>query len=410
MTGRVAEFHRSGLNPPSLSPPCPGLSGQLRIDWSPGKVYDSPKMAAPSAEAQIDFLQKLQRLLREGSFTASYKFALLQALCDLAVDHGDDSGDSLRLPTQAIGQRFIQYYWRQTDPYTARGSSATAERLLQNTDRQAKVVRLIAEVRGVQTLPDLQNDKRAWPKLLNRVTRVVEQYPLQRLQTIGGERFDFLYQIRQEAHEIELRPGVAFCLRRFHGLIQELVRAAWLGFIGRIEANKKLLGQPEELSDFLFGTERADLSTCKHVLEQFEDCCFYCQVPLRGRGVVDHFVPWSLYSNDLGHNFVLTDPRCNGRKSNLLASGRHLAHWERRLEDSGADLGTAFSAAGVVHDLRASQSVTKWAYEQAEASDAQVWEGGGKTTVSLDANWRALLVAPKPRVLMAAEEKTEWKQ
>ena len=44
--------------------------------------------APPSAEQQLAFLTKLQRLFAEGDFTATYKFALLIALSDLAVELG----------------------------------------------------------------------------------------------------------------------------------------------------------------------------------------------------------------------------------------------------------------------------------------------------------------------------------
>ncbi len=41
------------------------------------------------------FCANMQRLLSEGLFVASYKFALVHALDDLAVLKGDDSGDPL---------------------------------------------------------------------------------------------------------------------------------------------------------------------------------------------------------------------------------------------------------------------------------------------------------------------------
>ena len=56
--------------------------------------------APPSAEQQLAFLTKLQRLFAEGDFTATYKFALLIALSDLAVELGADDGGELPLATQ----------------------------------------------------------------------------------------------------------------------------------------------------------------------------------------------------------------------------------------------------------------------------------------------------------------------
>ena len=51
--------------------------------------------APPSADQQLAFLTKLQRLFAEGDFTATYKFALLIALSDLAVELGADDGAEL---------------------------------------------------------------------------------------------------------------------------------------------------------------------------------------------------------------------------------------------------------------------------------------------------------------------------
>ena len=61
----------------------------------------------PTADEQIAFLVKLQRLLDEGLFVASYKFALLLALADLSVENGDDSGAALVLSVEMIAEKFI---------------------------------------------------------------------------------------------------------------------------------------------------------------------------------------------------------------------------------------------------------------------------------------------------------------
>ena len=45
----------------------------------------------PTSDEQIRFMVNIQRLLDEGLFTASYKFALLLALAVLSIEQGDDS-------------------------------------------------------------------------------------------------------------------------------------------------------------------------------------------------------------------------------------------------------------------------------------------------------------------------------
>ena len=61
---------------------------------------------APTPEEQVQFLRNVQRLLAEGLFAASYKFALVHALADLAVLKGDDSGAPLEIDTKEIAARF----------------------------------------------------------------------------------------------------------------------------------------------------------------------------------------------------------------------------------------------------------------------------------------------------------------
>src|SRR6516165_8698076 len=86
----------------------------------------------PTPEEQVGFLRNIQRLLAEGSFVASYKFALLHVLADLAVLKGEDSGAPLDLDTRDIAAKFVELYWRQCRPFHA-GSQATSLILQQNT-------------------------------------------------------------------------------------------------------------------------------------------------------------------------------------------------------------------------------------------------------------------------------------
>jgi hypothetical protein len=57
-------------------------------------------MPEPAPQEQIQFLINIQRLLDEGLFVASYKFALLLALADLSIETGDNSGDPLSLSSR----------------------------------------------------------------------------------------------------------------------------------------------------------------------------------------------------------------------------------------------------------------------------------------------------------------------
>lgn len=100
----------------------------------------------PSPEDQIVFLQQLQRLFDEGEFTATYKYALLLSLAEIAVEHGDDTGAPLELPMTTIGEKFAELYWRQAAPYQSGYSGTQSGILSQNLGTQAAVVRLLTPV------------------------------------------------------------------------------------------------------------------------------------------------------------------------------------------------------------------------------------------------------------------------
>ena len=105
---------------------------------------------------------------------------------------------------------------------------------------------------------------------------------------------------------------------------------------------------------------------------------------------MDHFIPWSKYSVDLAHNFVLAHSSCNGEKSNYLPALPHLSQWMRRNVENISTLEQAFDRQGLVHNLNASVHVARWAYEQAELSGASLWSSK-KTFCNLEPGWRELI-------------------
>ena len=73
-------------------------------------------VTTPDSDEQVKFLVNIQRLLAEGLFVATYKYALLMALADIAVEKGRDDSSELEISTRLIAEKFIVYYWRQCSP------------------------------------------------------------------------------------------------------------------------------------------------------------------------------------------------------------------------------------------------------------------------------------------------------
>ena len=339
----------------------------------------------PSAEEQLKFLHKIQRLLDEGQFTSTYKFALLIALADLSVEKSDGYGGELILNSREIAEKFIQLYWRQVIPFPAMKGEGGV--LFQNTDRQAAIINRIT-IDHSQTaggLMSLMGNRAEYRKLVTDVAGTVRDMPLWRLQRIGNQMDDFLYENTGKGGQITLRPGVAYCMRQFHGQIIAMVQGVWVQWMRKIRKNQQLLGQSTDLADFLFGSERNALSSYLPVLQETQgNSCFYCRQEIKGAGEVDHFIPWSRYPVDLGHNFVLAHKSCNGSKGNVLADVPHLEHWQERNEKYGDALVDFFDEHDLVHDLPSSNAIVSWAYEQAEHAGAHLWSSKNESLVIMN--------------------------
>lgn len=343
---------------------------------------------APSPADQIAFLGNVERLLSEGDFSATYKYALLIGLADLAVRHGHDHTGPLELRIRDLGEKFLELYWQQALPYAPGIADVEGRVLKQNSGAQAVVVGFVADLR--KRYPTLAQARHSpdWAGAVSLSARTVRTMPLWKLQNLRGGAAEFLYSAGDKG-TIVLKPGVSANLRRFHGLLVRLVQSEWVRAVQRMNPS---LGPASDLEQFLFGTERRSLLGIRDGLADIQKGrCFYCGSPLRG-GEVDHFIPWSRYPRDLAHNFVLADAKCNGLKSDLLAAPHHTRNWIERNavhEHLVAEVGVS---AGFIADLNESLRIAEWSYGQAASAGASVWIAG-KEAIALDGDWKSLFAA-----------------
>ena len=344
------------------------------------------KALVPSASEQLTFLDHIQRLFEEGEFVATYKFALLLAITELAVEHGNDSAETLDLPYDTIADKFLELYWPQVAPYQG-GEQAGV--LVQNSGRQAATVTLLYDIRSrYGTLPKARASQE-WPDAVRKTVTLLKVMPLWRLQILRRQEVNFLY-VPGPAASIRLLPGVMHNLRRFHGLLQQLGRSAWISHIRANPQNMQIIGHASDLEQVLFGTDRACLAVARPVLREIQaDTCFYCRQPLQDAGEVDHFIPWARYPRDLGHNFVLAHRLCNNDKRDLLAATTHLANWRNRNAVHSATLASELGD-HFVCDEATTLRVAKWSYSHAYATAAQSWIGLKQVT-PLDADFQHIL-------------------
>ena len=310
----------------------------------------------------IVFAERLLALLDSGSFTMSYKYAVLLALVDCSLEQLSASGvPPTVLHARDVSDKALELYWRQAVPYP----SGDEPRVLHQRSelRKRDLVARIADFRQsvgfnrtlVQAAAD---DPAAFAELRDLVYVTVVRMPLPKLQRMNRDDpfgDGFLYRIgwpdqvsaarvrRPDFDDrIHLKEGVAANLLRVAGIIRPIVQRQWAEFVAR--RNDDVLDDLT-LDEFLFGAERVSLDRVRAPLLRLQGGrCFYCGDELRGRTDVDHFLPWSR-SNDNGlDNLVAAHARCNNAKRASLAAGPHLQRWIARSRTQGDQL------AGVAQD------------------------------------------------------------
>jgi hypothetical protein len=302
------------------------------------------------AAFEVRFLEKLQRLLAEGDFTATYKFAVLIGLAELSVEESLP-GDR-PFPTRQLTERVVALYWPQVRPVPQEGRVRV---LRQNTGQPARIVSLVARLRDEgEKATFLDEVRHARPGAYEETVRDVKwrlvEMPLPRLQRFPSGPDDFLYRIGWTVHDvgrlerevrryqrgepsafdnrIQMLPGVISTLGRLHGLVRQLVEARWISMVR--ELNGEMFDDPVDLYEHLFGPQRAALGRLQVRLREIQEgCCFYCASRPRN-AAVDHFLPWARFPDDRIENLVLSCPGCNSSKSDHLAAVAHVENWLRR--------------------------------------------------------------------------------
>ena len=260
------------------------------------------------------------------------------------------------------------------------------------TGKQARVVSILAQRR--QQFATLSALKRSnlWRSTVRAVATTIKLQPLWKLQTIGGQSFDFLYPNEMSGDRIILRKGICYSFRLFYGLTTEIIRSGWIDFVRRNPENQRLIGQHGDLEQFLFGESRNSLQNFREPLIELQGGrCFYCERTLPNQCDVDHFIPWSIYKNDLGHNFVVADKGCNADKSSRIASLGHLGKWLKRNDEKGDHLVGIFAERNINHDLSTSLKVAEHAYHQAEIGRSGLWVRKRGVVEPIAENWRDLI-------------------
>jgi len=326
-------------------------------------------------QQQLDFIAYIQRMLVEGDFSATYKFALLHAIADVCVEQpllSEQSELVIDLPT--LADKLITLYWHHAMPFSSEHTGESAL-LKQNTGAQSKVISVLFECQqnNIRNYRQLKQSPFYKPTF-NAAMATLKTGPLWRLQILAKQEECFLYPHTNSTQFITLNAGIASSFRRFYDLVVYLAKNAWLQKIQSIKHNQALIGPQSQLQEFLFGVDRNALTKAKPVLVDLQsNICFYCQKPMKNDVEVDHFIPFARYANDLGHNFVAAHRACNNNKRDFLAAQQHRERWQNQNLVVNSHIISNELSAYFHCDADKSLAVSNWAYQVAQANSAKLW-------------------------------------
>ena len=340
----------------------------------------------------IALAERVLTLLVEGSFSATYKYALFIALLDLCLEQTSKRGaPPSTLTTRQLAEKTIELYWPHAMPYEGR---TVLQQGGTHPGSQAEILRAITEYRerhAGSSTELLFRARSRGEREFERLVRLVEwkliEMPIPRLQVLGGDKERFLYEYhwtkeiqRSEVsayqrgerstfdNRLLLRPRVAQWLVQLNGVLRPLIQREW----ARMVAAKNELPETR-LEEFLFGASRISLEGVRAPLREFQsDRCFYCEERLGERSEVDHFIPWSRHPDNGLDNLVVAHHQCNNDKRDFLAAAEHVERWAERTRASAPALDDISQRHGWTRDVQKTFGVARAMYGRLP-DDARLW-------------------------------------
>jgi len=328
----------------------------------------------PDEQGPIRLAEKIMAVLAEGSFTSTYKYAVILGLMDLCLENTSRSGTAPNLlTTRQLAEKVVELYWSHTLDFHHSNQSLVLKQNGSRPNSQIDIINKISQFRqsaGMDATAPLSRARSQARRQLETLFRKVElkliEMPLARLQLFGGTEDRFLYEIAWTRQDIEgesfkklrrmvrdyqngdtnsgfdnrilLQGDAGFHLVLLNGLLRPLIHQQWAAMVSRLN---KL--DASRLEDFLFGTERISTTAVRDVLWRTQDQrCFYCQRQVRSIDgcEVDHFIPWSRYPDNGIQNLVVAHDKCNRDKRDYLVAAEHVSRWVGRFS-SDSDQGRA---------------------------------------------------------------------
>lgn len=294
-------------------------------------------VAEKNGEHAARGLDRVQSILAQDRKVATYKLALIRALCEIARTESHLvrwEGEVVRVPLWSIAVRWLTYYWPLlTAPrFVAqiRGETEASRKPI----KFRAALRQVAETATRGGLPEilrgLEEDPGRFADLIGTIAHAVREGPVRYAGSGASPVFRYEKPSRAEAHAGErtalgwvvVPETVWLDLTRFDHWIVDSVMLRWAHLTVAMNPAFTVGDALHLLGDSLQSPRDTGEVTGLLLGALTSLRCVWTGQTLGARWDVDHAIPYSVWGNNDLWNLLPAHPAVNNRKSDRLPSPR----------------------------------------------------------------------------------------
>ncbi|HXH32221.1 MAG TPA: methyltransferase domain-containing protein [Bacteriovoracaceae bacterium] len=274
-------------------------------------------------------IQQIQDIISRDKKIATYKFALIRALCEISryeshVVTWYRDGDMVLVPIKRLAVRWVHYYFplvKSSVRQTTSERMAFEEQML-DLELKPSEIALLKE-----RLENYESD-RAIKNLIKKVAHTIKVGPVKYAGGGSSPVFNFVTgldaSVYREMRESELgMVTVPITLWRdisaFSHWIEDSLSIQWAQLTEKMNRS----GNFASYLDLITKSVQEDVRTTYEIRKLFKGKKIECVWTGKklDEFAVDHMIPWTLWRNNDLWNLLPADPKVNGRKSDGIPSG-----------------------------------------------------------------------------------------
>ena len=274
-----------------------------------------------------DGVSKIQEIISRDKKTATYKFALLRALCEISRYEVHSvtwyrDGDLVLVPLKRIAYRWVLYYWplvkgniRQT-----KNPQMAFEEQLRALPYELSDFAILKD--DLECIPNKELDR-----LLKKVSDTIRKGPIKHT---GGEEnpvFDFISssdasvytELKDSEHGTVAVPiSLWRDISLFSYWVEDSLSMQWAELTEKINQD----GRFGHYLDLITKSIQEDVRSTYLIRRLFQNKEVECVWTGKktNQFAVDHMIPWALWRNNDLWNLLPADSKVNGNKSDYLPS------------------------------------------------------------------------------------------